>query len=267
MTVLGKMIVIFLALGMPLMAAASDPSIQAAETSVRLGLTAGYDAYDGAESGPTHESGGLVGFTAGISDLAPSRVPGFFLPDLYADAGYDFTEVALHGPDDQAGTPFSIHDDAYYNTATIRLGAGTPVDGHMEVIPYVVAGYQNWSRNTAGPGGYGGFYQSELLGGGVRFDLAGSPRVVLRALAEGFAILGGAGAGPSQNFGQGVGASAEERVSLDADYRLSRTWHAFAGLGLNHFTYDGARSAAPGFGSPGGAALQISSMFGLAYGF
>jgi hypothetical protein len=189
------------------------------------------------------------------------------LPDLYASAGYDFSAGVIGGPQGRDGTPFAAHDDAYYNTATIRLGAGAPVGGHMEMIPYVVAGYQNWSRTSAGPGGYGEFYQSEILGGGLRFDLAGTPSVVVSASAEGYAMIGGAGPGPSQDFNDDLGARAEERVSLDADYRLSRTWHAFAGLGVRHFEYNGYKPTAPGFGEPGGAALQISSMFGLAYGF
>jgi len=267
MNVFGKIILLSLAIGMPFGATAADPSIRAAETSVRLGLTTGYGSYGRMDFGQSSENGGLIGITAGFSDLSPSSVPGFLLPDLYANAGYDFSAGVASGPKEIIGTPFSAHDNAFYNTATIRLGAGTPVGVHMELIPYVVAGYQNWSRNTAGPGGYGEFYQSELLGGGVRFDIAGSPRVVFSASAEGFAVIGGAGAAPSQNFNGGMGDSAEERVSLDADYRLNRTWHAFAGLGVNHFAYAGERSAPPVMGEPGGAALQISSMFGLAYGF
>jgi len=267
MNFFGKMIVLIAAFGIPMVAVAADPSIEAAETSVRLGLTGGYGTYGRPNWALTSDNAGLVGVTAGFSDLSPSSVPGFLLPDLYGNFSYDFSDEVTTGPQLRDGTPFAAHYDAFYNDATVRLGAGTPVAGRMEVIPYVMAGYQNWSRNSAGPGGYGEFYQSETLGGGVRFDLAGSPRVVVSASAEGFAIIGGAGAGPSQDFDAGLGADTEERVSLDADYRLNRTWHAFAGLGVDHFGYGGARSNAPGFGAPSGAALQISSMFGLAYGF
>jgi len=254
-------------LAVPVAAVASDPSIQAAETSVRLGLTGGYTAYSGVGLGADGENGGFVGVTAGFSDLSPASVPGFLLPDFYANAGYDFSDGATAGLRPSSGAPFAGHDSAYSNTATIRLGAGTPVGSHMEVIPYILAGYQNWSRNISGPGGYGAFYRAEMLGGGLRFDLAGSPSVVLSASAEGYAVIGGAGNGPSGRFDEGLGASAEERVSLDADYRLSRTWHAFAGLGVNHFDYDGAKATPSSLGGSGGAALQINSMFGLAYGF
>jgi hypothetical protein len=267
MDIWNKVAVLFMAVSVPLAAGASDQSIQAAETSVRLGLTGGYESYSRAGAEQSGQGAGVIGVTAGFSDLSPSSAPGFLLPDLYASAGYDFSAGVGSGKRDISDTPFAAHDNAYYNTATIRLGAGKPIGGHMEVIPYALAGYQNWSRNSAGPAGYGEFYQSEILGGGVRFDLAGSPSVVLSASAEGYAVVGGAGSGPSQNFDEGLGASAAERVSLDADYRLNRTWHAFAGLGVNHFEYGGAKITVSGLSGPGGASLQISSMFGLAYGF
>jgi hypothetical protein len=262
-----KVAALFMAVSVPLMAVASDQSIQAAETSVRLGLTSGYESYGRVTSEQSGQGAGVIGITAGFSDLSSSSAPGFLLPDLYASAGYDFSAGFGNGKRDSSGTPFATHDNAYYNTATIRLGAGKPVGGRMELIPYALAGYRNWSRNSAGPAGYGEFYQSEILGGGVRFDLAGGPSVVLSASAEGYAVVGGGGSGPSQNFDEGLEASAAERVSLDADYRLNRTWHAFAGLGVNHFEYGGSKINAPGLAGPGGASLQISSMFGLAYGF
>jgi hypothetical protein len=255
------------ALAAPVAAAASDPSIQAAETSVRLGLTGGYTAYSKVGPGVDGENGGFGGVMAGFSDLSPASVPGFLLPDFYASAGYDFSDGATAGLRRASGTPFAAHDSAYSNTATIRLGAGTPIGSHMEVIPYILAGYQNWSRHSSGLGGYGGFYQAAMLGGGLRFDLAGSPSVVLSASAEGYAVIGGVGSGPSRNFDEGLGARAEERVSLDADYRLSRTWHAFAGLGVDHFDYNVMKSTPSSLGGPGATALQINSMFGLAYGF
>jgi opacity protein-like surface antigen len=267
MKMVGRSTWLILTIGVPLAAAASDPSIQAAETSVRLGLTGGDAAYSRLGPGMGGQNDGIVGVTAGFSDLSPSSVPGFLLPDFYANAGYEFSDGAISGAHGGGATPFADHSNAYNNTATIRLGAGTPIGSHMEAIPYIVAGYQNWSRNTAGPGWFGEFYQAEILGGGLRFDLAGSQRVVLSASAEGYAVLGGAGSGPSGNFDEGLGASAEERVSLDADYRLNRTWHAFAGLGVNHVEYEGSKSTTSGFDGSGGAALQVNSMFGLAYGF
>jgi hypothetical protein len=251
---------------LPAVVRAADPAIEAAETSVRLGSIAGYGSF--ASAGLRNER--LLGVTAGLSDLSSSAVPGYSFPDLYTAAAYSFsygTWDAAQGWRYPSSTPFALHDNAYSNTAIVRLGLGTPVGGLMEAIPYVAAGYENWSRRGAGPGGYGGFYQSELLGGGLRFDVAASPAFIVSASAEGFAMIGGSGSAPSQDFSGDFGASAEERVSLDADYRLSRTWHAYAGLGINHFQYSGSKTSVADTGAALGAALQINSMFGIGYGF
>jgi hypothetical protein len=253
----------------PFPARAASPDIQAAETSVRLGVSTGYGD-DQATSPQDAQTGALVGVTAGVSSLRQGAWPGFLLPDLYADAGYDFSAGFLNDrgtPGARAGAQGQGQDNAYYNTAIVRLGAGAPIGGGREVIPYIAGGYQKWYRNLTGPSGYGAFYKSELIGGGVKMDVAGTPVLVVQATAEAFAVIGGSASVPSQNFNANFGASAEERVSLDADYRLTPTWHAFAGLGLTHYDYAGSKADAAGLFEPLSATLQVNSMFGIAYGF
>jgi hypothetical protein len=80
-------------------------------------------------------------------------------------------------------------------------------------------------------------------------------------------VIGGSVSVPSQSFTGNFGTSAEERVSLDADYRLTRTWHAYAGLGVTHYGYTGSKAGASGAYEPLSATLQVNSMFGVAYGF
>jgi hypothetical protein len=255
-----------LTMTVPTVGWAAVPAIDAAETSVRLGGIAGYGSFLGSALNSGEPSEGLLGVTAGLSDLTSSEGPGLWFPDLYADAAYTFT----YGTSDsrprwvyRSRTPFALHDNDYRNTAIVRLGVGMPMGGATEAIPYVAAGYESWSRRVSGPGGYGGFYQSELLGGGLRFDVATSSTFIVSASAEGFAMIGGSGSELSQDFTGDFGTNAEERVSLDADYRLSRTWHAYAGLGINHLEY--TRPKADAFDI--GAALQIDSKFGIGYGF
>ena len=79
--------------------------------------------------------------------------------------------------------------------------------------------------------------------------------------------MGGTISVPSQDFSAGFGASAEERVSLDADYRIDNGWHAYAGLGLTHYGYTGSKPDGMGAYAPSSTTLQMNSMFGLAYGF
>ena len=289
-------------------ARAAEPAIEAAETTVRLGITSGYGNYEENVAPEDTEAGALLGVSAGVSALTPA-LPGYLWPDLYTDVGYDFSGGFLNyqgNLENQQDTPYEARDNAYYNTAIVRLGAGAPLSGGREIIPYIAGGYQNWSRNIAGPAGYGEFYQAELIGGvqkwvipcnwkfpaenfsgdtyhnishrsvdlvgagpsgGLRMDFTGSPALILSAAAEGFAVVGGSVSVPSQDFDGRFGASAEERVSLDADYRLTRTWHAFAGLGLTHYEYAGSQPGADHLFEPLSTTLQVNTMFGLAYGF
>jgi len=251
-------------------ALAADPAISAAETSVRLGLTAGYGQYDEDITPKDSEAGALLGLTAGVSALTPDGLGGYGLPDLYTEVDYNFAAGFLnyHGNLQNAqSTPYQANDNAYYNTAIVRLGLGAPLAGGPEVIPYLAGGYQNWYRNVGGNAGYGEFYQAGLIGGGLRMDFSTGPDLVVSAAAEGFAVIGGSITVPSQDFSGNFGTSVEERVSLDADYRLTRTWHAFAGLGLTHYGYTGSKPGDSGAFEPLSSTIQVNSMFGVAYGF
>ncbi len=259
-----------LAAGLPPVARAADPAVTAAETSVRLGVTAGYGGYQENISPQDTESGALVGLSGGVSALTPSGLGRYGVPDLYTDVDYSFAAGFLnyHGNlQNPQNTPYQARDNAYYNTAIVRLGFGAPLAGGPEVIPYLAGGYQNWYRNVGGAAGYGEFYQAGLIGGGLRLDISGGPGLVLSAAAEGFAVIGGSVSVPSQSFTGDFGTSAEERVSLDADYRLTRTWHAFAGLGVTHYGYTGSKPGALSLYEPLSSTIQVNSMFGVAYGF
>jgi hypothetical protein len=248
-------------------ARAADPAISAAETSVWLGLTGGYGNDQGQDGSQMSESGALLGISTGISALTPSGLARYGLPDLYTEVEYGFAagflneHGNLNGP---AASPYEAHDDAYYNTAIVRLGIGAPVDGGREVIPYVAGGYQSWNRSTAGNGEYD---QAGLIGGGLRFDVVSTPLLILSAQAEGLAVIGGETSVPSRNFSGSFGTGAQERVALDADYRLHGTWHAYAGLGVTHYGEGGERLGAKLSEAPLSSALQVDSMFGVAYGF
>ncbi len=251
-------------------AQAADPAIQAAETSVRLGVTGGYSGYQDNTVPQDTEAGAILGVSAGVSALTPYALPGFGFHDLYVDAGYDFSAGFLDdrgGAQSGPGTFDGARDNAYYNTAIVRLGAGRPFGDGQEIIPYIAGGYQNWYRNLTGPSGFGEFYKAEMIGGGLKIDFAGSPALVVQASAEAFAVLGGSVAVPTASFDANFGTSAEERISLDADYRLTPAWHAFAGLGFVHYDYAGAAPDGLGRFEPLSTTLQVNSMFGLAYGF
>jgi hypothetical protein len=267
-----RCLVAILLAGLPALstvARAADPAIVSAETSVRLGVVAGYgNVYDNPNPQDS-EAGALLGVTAGVSALTTAVLPSTIWPDLYTEVGYDFSAQLPDHANGSATSPVSPQSahDAYYNTAIVRLGAGTPISGGQELIPYIAGGYQNWHRHEGGPGDIGDYYQAELAGGGLRLDVTASPALVLSAAAEGFAVIGGLVSAPSENFDARFGTTAEERVSLGADYRLSRTWHAFAGFGVTHYEYSGSQFGGVRVPTPFSSTLQVNSMFGLAYGF
>lgn len=251
-------------------ARAASPAIAASETAAKLALTAGYSKYEENVFPQDSENGGLVGVQAGLSVLtpAPVTIPG--LPDLYTGLEYDFAAGFLRyvGNVQAPGYPaYQANDDDYYNTAIVRLGLGRPLGQGVEIIPYIAGGYQNWHRNISGPEGYGEFYQSGLAGAGIKLDIAAGPELVWSLSAESLAVLGGGISVPSKNFSGSFGSSAEERVSLDADYRFTDNWHAFAGLGITHYDYTGSKANAFGIYEPLSSTLQINSEFGIAYGF
>jgi hypothetical protein len=264
-----RILAILLALGVPA-ARAADPAITAAETSAQLAVTAGYSTYEENIFPQDTENGGLLGIKAGVSALTPSSLNAIGLPDLYTGIEYDFSAGFLdyHGNLQTQGYPaYRANDTDYYNTAIVRLGLGAPVRGGLELIPYVAGGYQNWYRNVGGPAGNDEFYQSGLIGGGIKLDLSAGPMLMLSASAESLATIGAGVSVPSQNFSGDFGSSAEERVSLDADYRINNAWHAFAGLGITHYEYTGSKSDAFGTYEPLSTTFQINSLFGIAYGF
>lgn len=253
----------------PCVGRAADPAIAAAETSVRLGVSAGYGNFETNSAPQDNDAGALFGVTAGISALTTSVLPSTIWPDLYTEVGYDFSADL---PDHARGAGVSAFsprggDATDYNTAIVRLGAGTPISAGQELIPYIAGGYQTWYRHAGGLGDTRDYYQAELAGGGLRLDVTESPSLVFSASAEGFAVIGGSVSAPSEAYDARFGTTAEERVSLGADYRLSRTWHAFAGVGVTHYEYAASQFGGMRVLAPFSSTLQVNSMFGLAYGF
>ena len=243
-------------------ASAAPPSIQAAESSVQLGLTAGYGAFEENRAAKDTEAGGVIGVAMGASSLSPIALNQLGWPDLYASVSYRFSAGLLRIQDNTPDAERSSGGGAgYANMVMVRLGLGEAFTGAAEIIPYSAGGYQTWTR------GQDEAYQAGLLGGGIKLDVAATPLLVVSADAEGFAVIAGKLSVPAQNYTGGFGPSAEERISLGADYRINNAWHAFAGLGVTYYGYSGSRGDIVQSYDPLGTNLQINSMFGLSYGF
>jgi hypothetical protein len=136
----------------------------------------------------------------------------------------------------------------------------------MELIPFFAGGYQDWYPNITGPAGYRELYQAELLGAGLKLDVAANSRLVLSAEAEGLAVTHDSISAPALELNAPFGITGEESVRLGADWRFGRNWHIFPGLGATHFDYTGSKPE-NGFYEPPSTTLQLQSIAGMKFGF
>lgn len=222
------------------------------------------------------ESGWMPGF-----QVKYSLMGNYFssLPNLYFAVNYDYSNGDLHyqGFLQPSGAPFQGTDGAVTNRVVARLGMGLPLTQSWMLTPYLAGGYQNWDRNLQGSYGYKEKYSAGLVGAGFMLQFAPTRRLVLSANAQGFAVIGG-GMTPSGNAFEdhlgtaSFGTSGEERVSLDADYRLNGSWHIYGGLDFTHFNYTGGPLNSPlaqliGAAEPPSSTNLFGMQLGVAYGF
>ncbi len=221
------------------------------------------------------ESGWLPGFSVKYSlmgDYFPS------LPNLYFAVNYQFTggNIAYHGAL-QDGSPLRGTDSVTTNWVLARLGMGLPLAQSWMFTPYVAGGYQNWNRDLQGPHGYTEKYSAGLAGAGLMLQYAPTARIVLSANAQGLAVFGG-GMTPSGNAFQdnlgnaNFGASGQERLAFDIDYRISGPWHLYGGVDFTHFNYTGGALNSPlaqllQYSEPSSSTNLFGMNLGVAYGF
>ncbi|MBU2731697.1 hypothetical protein [Acidithiobacillus ferridurans] len=221
------------------------------------------------------ESGWMPGFAAKYTLMGD-----YFssLPNLYFAVNYQFNsgDIAYHGAL-QNTTPLEGTDSATTNWVLARLGMGLPLAQSWMFTPYMAGGYQNWNRNLQGPYGYTEKYSAGLVGVGLMLQYAPTAQLVLSANAQGLAVIGG-GMTPSGTPLQdrlgtaSFGSSGQERISLDADYRLNSRWHVYGGLNFTHFNYTGGALNSPlaqflDYTEPPSSTNLFGMQLGVAYGF
>jgi hypothetical protein len=221
------------------------------------------------------ESGWMPGFAAKYTLMGD-----YFssLPNLYFAVNYQFNsgDIAYHGAL-QNGTLLEGTDSATTNWVLARLGMGLPIAQSWMFTPYIAGGYQNWNRNLQGAHGYTEKYNAGLVGVGLMLQYAPTAQLVLSANAQGLAVIGG-GMTPSGTPLQdrlgtaSFGSSGQERISLDADYRLNSSWHVYGGLNFTHFNYTGGALNSPlaqflDYTEPPSSTNLFGMQLGVAYGF
>jgi len=216
------------------------------------------------------ETGITYGLGAGVSGLIPNPI---LRADLYTALGYDFDAGAITygGHFLVSGLPLTTTDNAVFNRLEARIGAGLPLNDGLEVIAFIAGGYQAWNRNIELKDEIGTdeFYRAGLMGGGIKLDYAAAPRLVLSATGEGLAVLGGGTRANELGLNFEFGPTAEERVTLGADYAVSAPFHVFGTLDWEDFNYSGSKPSLASFGyyEPLSTTTQFGANLGVAYSF
>ncbi len=221
---------------------AAVPLVQAVETSINIDASFMHQQYhENLHPVGDVENGYMPGFGVNISSLLPVK-PGYS-PDLYTYLGYDFNAGDIHydGHYIASGAPAVATDNAVFQRIEGRIGAGFPLQGGAEVIPFVMGGYQAWNRNVNQKGAIANdeFYHSGLFGLGVKLDVPVTPTVVISGTGEIIGLAGGGITAHGINFGRGFGVTPEERLELAVTDQFTPRWHATGSAYWEHFNYSG----------------------------
>ena len=236
-------------------ASAASPAVQAAESALYLDAGLMHTQYHENISPGDDESGFQAGLGGGGSYLRPADPRVTNGADFYAalDYGLSAGGITYSGHTQQivgnaiVYAPLAATDNAQFNRIEIRLGAGFPLIGGAESIPFVVGGYQTWSRNLSSSkqSQQGEFYRSGMLGVGWKFDVPIGQAVVVSATAEIYDLVGGSVTfnnffTNSDNLNNSFGASPEERIELGLDDAFGAHTHLLFKAFYEHFSYTGS---------------------------
>ena len=249
-------------------------AIVAANNEVGIAITGNLTNYqEDVTPGPSDtESGWQPGFAVKGSYMG--NVYG--IHNVYAAVHYanSFGNIGYQGMVQTArgNFPYNGTDSATFNRVMARVGKGFRITcpHEMMITPYVAGGYQAWNRNLQGPFGYQENYSAGLVGAGALFQYAVTPRFLVSGDTEILAVIGGGVTPHILNGRLGsarFGTSAEEKMTLGVDYRITGPLHAYSDVSLTHFNYTGGSLAIPGAREPLSSTNQFGMSLGLAYQF
>jgi len=255
-------------------------AVLAAETNLNIsGAFLHTQYHENAQPGTGDDENGITGgFGVGASLLLP-RMLVFPNVDLYTALMFNFTagNLTYGGHYLVSGLPAQASDRAVFDRIEARFGLGFPLIGGWEAIPFIAGGYQGWNRNIENKGQIGTdeFYNTGLVGAGLKLDLPLTPRLVASATAEAMALFAGNIALNNVNINHGLGGSAQENADIGLDYAVSGPLHAFTTLSWSHFNYAGNKptlstynaSCSCEYFEPLSTTTQFGANVGVAYSF
>ncbi len=237
--------------------------IQRAESGFSVGT--GYLNQDYTETaGGTildQETGAVPVLSLAASSLSSNPQGGTYwrVEGRYARGDTNYNGHYLNGAPAQTTTANTIVD------INGRVGFGYGLYQRMALIPYFSIGIHRWQRNVGNGQGAGGIedYTNANLGGGLLWEMALAPRVVLAVHAMGGFTFGAQITATDPVFidsstntvyyareTKTLGDRAYESGGVRASYLINRVWRTFLAVDVIHFAY-GASASTPIFASNG----------------
>ncbi|WP_308389856.1 hypothetical protein [Acidithiobacillus sp. AMEEHan] len=250
-------------------ASGAESSIVAANNEVGIAAVGTLMNYQENLPSPSDtESGWMPGF-----EFKYSLMGNYFssLPsNIYFAVNYQFNSGGIHydGANLATHKPVQTTDDATTNRVLARIGKGFTIARSVMLTPYIAGGYQDWNRHLSAIETED--YSSGLVGAGALFQYAATSDLVLSANLEGLAMVG-AGMTPHLAGLPDLGSasfktSGQEKIGVDADYKISGPWHIYGGLSFTHFNYTGGELKY-GFFEPSSQTNLFSMDAGIGYQF
>ncbi|MHB1513110.1 MAG: hypothetical protein ACYCTF_09380 [Acidiferrobacter sp.] len=238
-------------------------AIQRAESGFSVGI--GYLNQDYTETAGgvvlDQETGNvpLISLTASSLSGNPQGGTYWRVEGRYAHGDTNYNGHYLNGAPAQTTTANTIID------INGRVGFGYGFYRRMALIPYFSIGIHRWQRNVGNGQGAGGIedYTNGNLGGGLLWEMAVAPRVVLAIHAMGGFTFGAQITNTDPVFIDSstntlyyaretvaLGDRAYESGGVRATYLINRVWRTFVSVDVIHFGY-GASASTPVFTSNG----------------
>jgi hypothetical protein len=254
---------------------AASPTVQAAETSLYANVGYNYTNYSENVTPGDSEAGYEAGFGVGASYLASTHPANPGAVDLYTALDYQFNagNIKYTGHYLFSGDPVDATDNAVFQRLEGRVGAGFPLIGGGESIPFLVGGYQAWNRNINNKGQIGTdeFYHSGMLGLGWKIDQPLSDGFTISATIEGLGLVGGGITANSVYPGvypATFNVTPEFNLQFGLDKAIGPHLHLFTRVSGEHFTYSGTRiDAYTYYYEPSSQTTQASFIMGAGYSF
>lgn len=204
------------------------------------GFSATYQHYAEHNASQTldEEHGWMPTYHSGISWMfEQSFMPGHLYFEVNSSYGWGMT---TYSGSTQSGTPVTTTTHNQIVNISGKMGDGFLVNSKLMVLPYLAYGHRYWDRGLGGPTPYHEYYDSNYIGAGVATDYRLTRKLTLTGdvmAASTFANSMDMHIPTTQTVHFALGDKALVRLSLKADYSVSRHWGVYGGVRYTRFQF------------------------------